>query len=211
MGALLAGRSVILGKSSQSPECRHSRLGFSTVELVVSLAILLIMSAIAIPSIVRMLQFYQLNDGATRLASVIKFTRFEAIRRNAPVACQFQQTGGNWIVWTDSNGNGQPDATETQTIFSGVATFLPTAANPGPIAATLGTLHMNVVSGGAGFVTFDSRGAVTLAGAPVTAVNAFYLGNAGDPNTSFRAVVVLPSGATQVWASSASGDWHRIS
>jgi Tfp pilus assembly protein FimT len=181
------------------------------VELVVSLAILFIISAIAIPSIMRTLQFYQLNDGATRLASIIKFTRFEAIRRNAPVACQFQQTGANWIVWTDSNGNGQPDATETQTIFNGVATFLPTAANPGPIAATLGTLHMNVISGGAGFVAFDPRGSVTLAGAPVTAVNAFYLGNAGDPNTSFRAVVVLPSGATQVWASSASGDWRRVS
>ena len=89
------------------------------VELAVSLTILLILSAIAIPTMMRSLRSYQLNDSAGRVADILKFTRFEAVRRNTAVnvQIQLQQNGTDWVVWTDSLNNGVLDPTEKQAQF----------------------------------------------------------------------------------------------
>src|SRR5262249_27857460 len=72
---------------------RRSR-GFSMVELAVSLTVVLILTAIAIPSLLRSFRTYQLNDAAARLADMLKFTRFEAVRKNTQVSFYVvQQTG----------------------------------------------------------------------------------------------------------------------
>jgi len=57
-----------LYKSAPSSRTRRSRIaGFSMVELAVSMTVLLILTAIAIPSLMRSFRTYQLNDAATRL------------------------------------------------------------------------------------------------------------------------------------------------
>lgn len=185
------------------------------MEMAISLAILLILSAIASPLLLRTLRLYQLNDSATRLAGLLKLTRFEAIRNNTKVACGFQKNGATWIVWKDSNGNGQPDPQETQLVLGSYADMLPPAAapSPAPIAATIGgggMLALSVASGANGSITFDARGAVDFGGNP-PAVRVWYLGNAADANSGYRAVLVFPSGATQIWTSSVAGDWRRTS
>jgi Tfp pilus assembly protein FimT len=178
------------------------------LELVVSIALILIMSAVAIPAIMSTLRFYQLNDKATQLAGMVKFTRFEAIRRNKAVTCQILQTGTNWTIWVDSNNNGTPDPTEAQMILTGNTNLLPSAPSPAPINAVVGP-NLTAISGANASITFDPRGAVNF-GAAATTVYALYIGAAGDPTSGFRAVIVMPSGSTQVWAASASGDWHRV-
>ena len=68
-----------LYKGAPNPRTRRSRIaGFSMVELAVSLTVLLILTAIAIPSLMRSFRTYQLNDAAARLSDMLKFTRFEA-------------------------------------------------------------------------------------------------------------------------------------
>ena len=186
--------------------------GFSTVEMVITLAVILILGAIASPMLMRSVRIYQLNDSATRLADIVKLTRFDAIRNNKNADVRFQQNGANWLVWRDSNINGTPDPTETQLVLGGYADMLAAGAvpNPAPIAASLGgggTLIMNTVSGANGSIRFDARGALV----PVGNVYVFYLGNAGDPASGYRAVLVMPAGTTQIWISSAAGDWRRTS
>src|SRR5215813_455285 len=160
--------------------------GFSTVEMVVALTVILIIGAIASPMLVRSVRAYQLNDSATRLADIVKLTRFEAIRKNKNADVRFQQNGSNWMVWNDSNINGTLDATETEIVLSGYADMLPAGVAPDstPIAATLGaggTLALNTVSGANGSIRFDARGAVVFPGAPTVYV--FWLGNATDTST----------------------------
>ena len=58
--------------------------GLSTLELVISVAIILVISAVAIPTLSYTLRVYQLNDAANQLAGMVKFTRFQAIRRRSP-------------------------------------------------------------------------------------------------------------------------------
>jgi hypothetical protein len=188
--------------------------GFSTVEMAVSVAIIMVLAGIASPFLLRTLRLYQLNDSATRLAGLLKLTRFEAIRNNTRVACGFRQNGATWILWKDSIPNGQPDPQEVQLVLGTYADMLPAAAapNPAPIAATIGgggALALGVVSGANGSIAFDARGAVDF-GANPPAVFVLYLGSA-DATPGYRAVLVFPSGATQVWSCSAAGDWRRTS
>jgi type IV fimbrial biogenesis protein FimT len=197
------------------------RNGFSLVELVLSLAVLLVITTLAIPVVVRSLQTYQLNATASQLAGMLKFTKFDAIRQNTHVNFQILQSGSNWIVWVDSNGDNLPDGAEPQMVIpiAGNDTLLPQSSvpSPSPIAATLGaggtTLPWTVQSGANASIMFDQRGVVVSgAGGPVsTTVYALYLGNPNDPNSGYRAVITLPSGAVQVWTSSSAGNWQRVS
>ncbi len=187
--------------------------GFSMVELAVSLAILLILTAIAIPSLMRSFRTYQLNDAASRLADLLKFTRFEAVRRNTPINFLMQASGTGWLIGTDSNKNGSIDPTDKQQLIAGFATLLPSGVAPSPtaITAALGGATLTTLSGSAGSVTFDSRGAIRVGGVISSNVDVFYIGNATDPEFGYRAVVLLPSGTTQIWTAPGGGPWQQIS
>src|SRR5580693_1911062 len=118
---------------------RSPRNGFSLVELVLSLAVLLIITTLAIPVFVRSLQNYQLNSTASQLAAMLKYAKFDAIRQNTSVNCMIQQSGTNWIVWVDSNGNGQPDGAEPQMVLGGSFAVLSGGVpNTSSITSTLG-------------------------------------------------------------------------
>jgi type II secretory pathway pseudopilin PulG len=179
------------------------------VELAVSMTVLLILTAIAIPSLMRSFRTYQLNDAAARLSDMLKFTRFEAVRRNKAINFLVVSSGTDWIAGTDSNSNGSIDPTEKQILINGVVTLLPSGTPPGPasILAKLGaTTSLDASrSGAAGSLTFDARGAVS----PLVAF-VFYLGSSTNPEFGYRAVILLPSGATQVWTAPSSGPWQRI-
>lgn len=181
---------------------RHRRSrGLTMIELIVVLAVILITSAISMPSFIRAYQRYQVDDAATRMANVIKFTRYEAIRLNAPVSYVIGATpAGTTIAWTDSIANGAPDPVERQALFSPNVTLiaagnLPAGAVPRLVlAANVGPLIP--LSNTAAAVQFDQRGAVNPppAGALVS-----FVGNAGLPAPGYRAVILLPSGSMQLW------------
>ena len=162
-------------KSAPNPRTRQSRIaGFSMVELGVSLTVLLILTAIAIPSLMRSFRTYQLNDAAARLSDMLKFTRFEAVRRNTQV---------NFLILP----SGTPPSSASITAALGYYTTLTT------------------LSGATNTVTFDARGAVTGLTASV-----FYLGSPSNSEFGYRAVILLPSGATQIWTAPSGGPWQRI-
>ncbi len=207
-------RSKMILNAEFVSQRRSPRNGFSLVELVLSLAVLLIITTLAIPVVVRSLQSYQLNATASQLAGMLKYAKFDAIRQNTKVSCQIQQSGTMWLVWVDSNGNGQPDGGEPQMFIGGGFTLLPSgsAPDPTPITNTLGPGFSNnyswvVLSGSNGSITYDQRGVIDGG----TFVYALYLGNPNDPSSGYRAVITMPSGAVQVWAAASGGNWHRVS
>jgi type II secretory pathway pseudopilin PulG len=205
-----------LHKSAPNPRTRRSRIdGFSLVELAVSMCVVLILSAMAIPSLMHSVRTYQLNDTAGRLSDILKFTRFEAVRRNKTVPFQLRQFGNDWVAWADIDNDGNLDATEKQVRISGFVTLLQAGAGlPAPNAIT------NALNGGAltptpanpGPLQFDARGAVRVNGNLTASIYVFYVG-AAPPNNpgdfGFRAVILLPTGATQIWTASAAGPWQR--
>jgi len=198
-----------LGRSAKFWDTQRSRSrGFSMVELAVSLSVALILTAVAIPSLMRSFRTYQLNDAAARLSDQLKSTRFEAVRRNTQINCQIQRFGTDWIAWTDSISNGAVDPTEKQILISGFVTLLPSGAPPSSASITskLGANStLTTLSGANNTVTFDARGAVSSLTADV-----FYLGSAASSEFGYRAVILLPSGAVQIWTAQAGSTWQRV-
>ncbi len=202
-----------MGKSAKSFSTRGSRIrGFSMVELAVSLAVIMILCAVALPSLTRAYRIYQLNDSATRLAGMLRLTRFEAIRRNKNVNCQVLQNGANWVVWADSDGDGVIDPSESQYMVTGTVTLEPDGSHPAPgaIGAALGTNNLTTVPGANNTIPFNSRGGVALNAGQQT-VFVFYFGDSANAAYGFRAVTLLPSGLVQIWTAPDGANWQQVS
>ncbi len=191
---------------------RSPRNGFSLIELVLSLCVLLVITVLAVPVVVRSLQNYQLNSTASQLAGMLKYAKFDAIRQNTSVSCQIAQQGSHWLVWVDSNGNGIADGAEPQMIIGGSFSLLSGGVpNTSPITTTLGPgfsgFSWVVLSGSNNSITYDQRGVIPGS----SSVYALYIGSPGNPNAGYRAVITMPSGAVQVWTASSAGTWQRVS
>jgi prepilin-type N-terminal cleavage/methylation domain-containing protein len=190
---------------------RDRTRGFTIVELVVVMAVIMIISAVALPSFMRAYRTYQLDDAATQVAGILKFTRYEAIRVNVPAAtplkAQILQSAAGTYVFADSNNNGTVQGTEKQILFSQNVNLVSAATPPNTagLATAVGVAALTNVSITNGSVAFDQRGAVTPA-----AVNVLYIGNLSLPNLGDRAVIVLPSGAIQIWTTDSSGNWRQL-
>jgi type II secretory pathway pseudopilin PulG len=203
-----------LHKSAPNPRTRRSRIGgFSMVELAVSMCVLLILSAIAIPSLMHSVRTYQLSDTAGRVSDMLKFTRFEAVRRNKTVPFQLRQFGNDWVAWADIDGDGNVGATEKQVRISGFVTLLTGGGPPAPTAITnaLNVGALTPTPANPGPLQFDARGAVRVNNTLTVNVYVFYVGGAANPDEfGYRAVILLPSGATQIWTAAAGGPWQRV-
>jgi type IV fimbrial biogenesis protein FimT len=190
--------------------------GFSMVELVVVVALMMIMSAYAIPQIMLTIRGYQLTSSASQVADAIKFSRFEAIRRNVNVNCLAAPSGTTWTVGTDSNGDGTLENTERQFQLSNSVNFLPTSSVPGanslPAALNVASVTTLSASSSTQTISFDPRGAVyfpTSAGG-VTTVYVYYVGSTSSTTQDYRAVVVMPSGPIQIWAGGQASGWRQL-
>lgn len=184
--------------------------GFSLLELVIGLAIILVVSSVAIPAIDRTLKVYRLNSGTSQVADQIQAARFEAIRRNLATSCLTQRIAANtYRIWTDTNNDGLFQATEKSIQVTGNPSLVDGGAIPtaGALAGTVGVAAMTTLSGSGGItaIAFDPRGATVAAG-----VNVFYVENPGRPQDGYRAIVILPSGSVQIWSGSNGGAWVRM-
>jgi len=195
---------------------RRAASGFSMVELVMSICVMLILTALAIPSLMRSMRTYQLNNAAANVSDMLKFTRFEAVRSNKQINFLMLNYGpAGWLVGTDSNINGVLDPTEKQQAITGYPTLLPSGIAPSDtsIRNALSVAALTTLSASGNTVTFDARGAIRLGigGQVSNSVYVFYVGNLTDPDSGYRAVVLLPSGSTQIWTWNLNGGlWRRV-
>ncbi len=177
------------------------------VETLIVAAIVLVLTAVAIPILHRGLQAYKLSAAATNVANIIQRTRYEAIRQNTTISCRYQPLGSTGVIWIDLNNNLTLDATEPQVLLPPEAQTLPAGIAPG--LSSMGAAYLNAVVP-SGSITFDSRGTVNFGGVGgVPVVYVVYLGSAALANTNgYKAITVAPTGKIKVWTASAYGSWY---
>lgn len=113
------GSSKIKVRSTSSPR----NLGFTLIEVLVSLIILGILASLAAPSFTQSIRRYRVNAIREELTASIQWARSEAIRRNLPIllvrttGCGADLLDSNdwscgWEAVVDSNSNGAKNAGE---------------------------------------------------------------------------------------------------
>ncbi len=94
----------------------NSESGFSMVEALVSMAILAIIAAIAIPNLITFKRNSQLGAAARELFSGFQQAKMTAIKRNANCTITFNQPVGgttyNYIVYVDADNDLEYDSGE---------------------------------------------------------------------------------------------------
>ncbi len=94
--------------------------GFTLVELMVTVAIVAILSAIALPSFTTSIRNSRLASTTNEFIAAVNLARSEAVKSNRGSRICASSNGSTcstdwsqgWIVWADANGNGTPQAEE---------------------------------------------------------------------------------------------------
>lgn len=184
--------------------------GFSLLELLVVVGVILVITAFTVPVVNRAVSVYRVGDVATQVNSSIKMARLEAIRRDAQVNWQILKSGNTTTVFGDINQSGVVNANERASIFNGSANVITAGGVPNTtgLAAAIGVAALTPIPPANGSVTFDGRGAVT----GVPSAYAVYVSDngAGGAAATYRAIILLPSGLTQVWMAASDGVWRQV-
>jgi Tfp pilus assembly protein FimT len=189
-------------------------VGFSLIELVVALVVAMILIAMGMPIFLRAYRLYELNNAARQMADILRLARYEAIRLNRSVNCVIQATGSTpptTNVWVDSVVvNGTLDPTEKMILLGSSGNLVDAGSVPGRpslLAAAINSAAHQEPAASSSSVQFDARGATTN---PLLTVNVFYLSSAVAPEAGYRAVLLMPAGAIEIWAGDQAGNWQQL-
>ncbi|MCB5190745.1 GspH/FimT family pseudopilin [Methylobacillus arboreus] len=126
--------------------------GFTLVELVVTLTLMAILLAVAVPSFREMLLNFQIRAAAEGLNTGLQLARAEAIRRNTNVVFTLSNnatwTIGCQVVVADDDNDGVDDC--------------PAVIQSKPDTEGAVAVSVEVVPAGANTVTFNGLGRVTF-------------------------------------------------
>jgi prepilin-type N-terminal cleavage/methylation domain-containing protein len=186
---------------------RHStQRGFSLVELVVVMGLMLVLSAIAVPSVLSSISAYRLNDAATSMQNIVEVARLNAIRRNTEIDLRQAVINGQTVFYVDLQKN-------LAYVNTDPAYFVPLnvqlAPGGAPAAGTTGLANTAALGGGC--IGFNSRGTVTYATCGAGVQSVWFLSMQLTNGTAgFRAITVTPMGQAKSWTAQAGGTWSRM-
>ena len=201
-------------RSNPQPVSRKAERGFSVTELVVTVAIGLVLMAIALPAFMKAYRSYQLTGAASQMADILRLTRYEAIRRNTWENCVIGPSTtdpGMTVVFADADNNSLQNGSEKMILLGASGNLVDAGSVPGTAnlitAAVSGAAVVSPSPTGSS-VRFDARGAVVPAGGNVL-VTVFYL-SGSNPDAGYRAVILMPAGSIQIWSGDATGTWQQL-
>lgn len=205
--------------------------GFTLLEAIVVVVIMLVVLAMALPSLMRAVKHYQSETDARNIADMLSQARTEAVRQNKRISTIFvAATGKNGDEYgIDLNGNGALDSTEPTSMMASGITFWQNNTPALPANTNLPADYSGfAIPPGSGFtpgvpgppsaysVTFSADGTVVAYNstsstwALATSVWGIVISNAtniGDANTDTWLICVTPAARIRIFYWQSGTGW----
>jgi prepilin-type N-terminal cleavage/methylation domain-containing protein len=179
--------------------------GFTLVELMVVVMLVLAIAAISIPKLIQFWQGWQLRSAATEVADLTQQARMSAARANATYPIRFHTNGGIQQVYIDLNNNSALDTNEPyldlpQSVAG--ASGAPSGGSGQPSAYTLvGDTSSGTPFDNSNVIAYSPRGlpcnySSSVCATPAASYFVFYFTDSRTNN--WAAVLVTKSGRSKV-------------
>jgi prepilin-type N-terminal cleavage/methylation domain-containing protein len=203
-----AGRNAY--RRIQAPIVGTSASGFSLVELLVAMAIVLIIAAFAIPTLTTTMDAYRLRGTMGSVAQMAEKCRIQAVKRNTTQQLHVFVNGGNVVLYYKDANSTTPALQNTDPQFPLANLFsVPGTPTGGPTLLTGNAMWgSNVVPNVDVDPFFNSRGLPCLinGGGPCSPTSGFvYYFRYQSSGTRWAALSVSPAGRIQNWFWNGSG------
>jgi len=185
---------------------RDRRSGFTLLELVMVIAIMLAVAAYAIPTFLSAVSDYRLKNTMSQVAGLLQQQRMTSVRLNTTYWLQSTTSNGRTIAWFEpSSGNGQWDSGEPMIEFPSNVT-LPSSGFPGTTALYTAA-SINPETPGT-TVQFNARGLPCI-GSPCSNYDTtnsksvgfviYFQGTSNYGRNMWGAVTITPAGRVRTW------------
>ncbi len=170
--------------------------GFSLLELMIVVGILMAVAAMAIPRIATTIADIKLRSAISSASGVMQQGRMMAVKDNRLRKVKYASSGGGGIVYVDLDDNNSPSADEPQAQMGSTIMAYSTPTGLAPLDTTiLGYDPVTVTS-----IMFNARGLPCSAWNNCGVGMVFYFTdsrNVGSPG--WAAVSVSPAGRIKTW------------
>ncbi len=190
-----------------NPRSRAHSYGFSLIESIIVVSIVIVLSAIALPIVLNAVYLIRLRNAANDLSGLVQLARITAEKTNSvlPVfvgTVETISTGGfigaasSTCSSTNSWASGESDVPFANGVTAGTAASAPTGLSPGFTPETAGTV---LYFSSRGFPVKSNSGACKSSAGVV-----FYL---QDTHGNWGAVSVSGAGRSKPWVYDGAS-WH---
>jgi type II secretory pathway pseudopilin PulG len=198
---------------AKKSDMRRGRMnGFSLLEVLIVVFVVMVVAAIAIPNVLLAVSNIRLRASAGDLAGLMQQTRIMSAKNNTVYSVRYGTRGGRQVAYIDLNGNGSFDTGEPLIEFSGN-----TVAASGAPSGSGGQPSAYVLAGDTGSGSFDNTNILGFTGrglpcnydtsttpptcsTPPAKYFVFYMTSTrvGSGGVSWAGVVVTKAGRTKI-------------
>jgi len=199
---------------------RKNDRGFSLVELVIVVAIIMILAGIFVPRVLNTISDINLRYTATNISGLLQSARMQAVRKNTFYTVQptSLSTGGTGYYVHLQGGVyavGDPllPLGSNVTVYTGLGSGAP---NESTFASGTSSNGLSFApNAGPDVPSFNARGLPCI-GVPATGACPFVPGlgfvmflskSSAVGNISWASIAITPSGHIQIWTSDSAGNW----
>jgi prepilin-type N-terminal cleavage/methylation domain-containing protein len=199
---------------------QKSRCGFSLIELIIVVAMIVILAAISVPRLLNTVSDINLRYAATNISGLLQSARMQGVRKNTfytvqPTTLSTGGTGyyvhvqggayvagdpvlplGSQIIANIGLGSGAPnESTFASGTSSNGLSFAPNAGTDAPSFNARGLPCIGVPATGACPLVPGQGFVIFLSKSSLTG------------NVSWASIAITPSGHIQIWTSDSTGNW----
>jgi prepilin-type N-terminal cleavage/methylation domain-containing protein len=207
--------------------------GFSLLELLICLVVMMVVTVAAFPTISKTMQVVRLQSSAQDVATLAERARILAVKNNTTYSIVFATINGVQIACIDTNYDGTCGNAEPQVAMAKFVSLVTDGSGPSPnqitcgpvgsVACPPGVTGLNYAQQGpTAFVSYNDRGLPCVGPVPTnepigTRCDELFNGNpvgflykfvyVGANSPSYAVITITPTGLVSEWLNSGGAKW----